>query len=70
MQLVERQTFPLVPRRRPVGLPFGDLPSRRRGHGGDVVGTRPYEIGDPISTIDWFASASARGFDSHGNGGS
>jgi uncharacterized protein (DUF58 family) len=57
MQLVERQTFPLVPRRRPVGLPFGDLPSRRRGHGGDVVGTRPYEIGDPISTIDWFASA-------------
>ena len=53
----ERQTFPLVPRRRLVGLPFGDLASRRRGHGSDVIGTRPYEIGDPVSTIDWFASA-------------
>ncbi len=53
----ERQTFPLVPRRRPVGLPFGDLPSRRRGHGSDIIGTRPYEIGDVVSTIDWFASA-------------
>jgi uncharacterized protein (DUF58 family) len=53
----ERHTFPLVPRRRLVGLPFGDLPSRRRGYGGDVIGTRPYEIGDPVSTIDWFASA-------------
>jgi len=53
----ERQTFPLIPRRRLVGLPFGDLPSRRRGHGSDVIGTRPYEIGDPVSTIDWFATA-------------
>lgn len=53
----ERQTFPLVPRRRPVGLPFGDLPSRRRGHGSDIIGTRPYEIGDAVATIDWFASA-------------
>jgi uncharacterized protein (DUF58 family) len=54
----ERQTFPLVPlRRRVVGLPFGDLPSRRRGAGGDVIGTRPYEVGDPVSTIDWFATA-------------
>jgi uncharacterized protein (DUF58 family) len=53
----ERQTFPLVPRRRLVGLPFGDLASRRRGHGSDVIGTRAYEIGDPVSQIDWFASA-------------
>ena len=53
----ERQTFSLVPRRRLVGLPFGDLPSRRRGVGSDVIGTRPYEPGDPVSTIDWFASA-------------
>src|SRR5207253_11467067 len=53
----ERQTFPLIPRRRLVGLPFGDLPSRRRGHGSDIIGTRPYEIGDVVSTIDWFASA-------------
>ena len=54
----ERQTFPLVPRRRRlVGLPFGDLPSRRRGAGGDVIGARPYVAGDPVSTIDWFATA-------------
>ena len=57
MATPERPTFPLVPRRRLVGLPFGDLPSRRRGHGSDVIGTRAYEIGDPVSTIDWFASA-------------
>jgi len=53
----ERRTFPLVPRRRLIGLPFGDLPSRRRGHGSDIVGTRLYEPGDPVSSIDWFASA-------------
>ena len=53
----ERRTFPLVPRRRLTGLPFGDLPSRRRGPGSDVIGSRPYEPGDPVSTIDWFATA-------------
>ncbi|MHB8642458.1 MAG: DUF58 domain-containing protein [Gaiellaceae bacterium] len=53
----ERQTFPLVPRRRLVGLPFGDLASRRRGHGSDVIGTRAYATGDPVASIDWFASA-------------
>src|SRR5260221_8406871 len=52
-----RQTFPLGPRRRLVGLPFGDLPSRRRGHGSDVIGTRAYETGDPVASIDWFATA-------------
>jgi uncharacterized protein (DUF58 family) len=62
----ERRTFPLVPRRRLTGLPFGDLPSRRRGHGSEVIGSRLYEPGDPVSTIDWFASArlsEARGGD-------
>jgi uncharacterized protein (DUF58 family) len=62
----ERRTFPLVPRRRLTGLPFGDLPSRRRGHGSEVIGSRLYEPGDPVSTIDWFASArlsAARGGD-------
>jgi uncharacterized protein (DUF58 family) len=62
----ERRTFPLVPRRRLTGLPFGDLPSRRRGHGSEVIGSRLYEPGDPVSTIDWFASArlsAARGDD-------
>lgn len=57
MSTRERRTFPLVPRRRLTGLPFGDLPSRRRGHGSEVIGSRPYEPGDPVSTIDWFASA-------------
>jgi uncharacterized protein (DUF58 family) len=54
-----RHTFPLVPRRRLAGLPFGDLPSRRRGRGSDIIGTRPYQSGDPITSIDWFASARA-----------
>jgi uncharacterized protein (DUF58 family) len=53
----ERRAFPLVPRRRLTGLPFGDLPGRRRGHGIDVLGDRPYEPGDPVAAIDWFASA-------------
>jgi uncharacterized protein (DUF58 family) len=57
MSVRERRIFPLVPRRRLTGLPFGDLPSRRRGQGGDVIGSRPYEPRDPVSTIDWFATA-------------
>jgi uncharacterized protein (DUF58 family) len=57
MSTRERRTFPLVPRRRLTGLPFGDLPGSRRGHGNDVIGSRPYEPRDPVSTIDWFASA-------------
>jgi uncharacterized protein (DUF58 family) len=36
---------------------MGNLPSRRRGHGSEVIGSRPYVPGDPVSTIDWFASA-------------
>jgi uncharacterized protein (DUF58 family) len=53
----ERRAFPLVPRHRLTMLPFGDLPGRRRGHGTEVIGARPYEPGDPVTTIDWFASA-------------
>lgn len=53
----ERRTFPLVPRRRRTGLPFGDLPGRRRGHGSEVISHRPYEPGDPVSAIDWSATA-------------
>jgi len=52
-----RRTFPLVPRRRLIGLPFGQVASRRRGRGSDVIGHRPYERGDPVTTIDWPASA-------------
>jgi uncharacterized protein (DUF58 family) len=50
-------TFPLIPRRRVLGLPFGGLHSLRRGIGSDVAGSRPYEAGDDIDEIDWYASA-------------
>lgn len=53
----ERRPFPLVPRRRRTGLPFGDLPGRRRGAGSEVIAHRPYEPGDPVSAIDWAATA-------------
>jgi uncharacterized protein (DUF58 family) len=61
-----RTTFPLVPRHRLAGLPFGVARSVRRGRGSDLAGSRPYAPGDPISTIDWRASArlsTARGDD-------
>jgi uncharacterized protein (DUF58 family) len=51
------QTFPLTPRRRLVGLPFGAMHSARRGSGSDVAGTRPYLPGDDVRGIDWAASA-------------
>lgn len=50
-------TFPLIPRRRVLGLPFGGLTSARRGAGSDVAGSRPYQPGDNIDRIDWAASA-------------
>jgi uncharacterized protein (DUF58 family) len=52
-----RTVVPLVPRYRVTGLPFGGSPSRRRGHGSEVAGSRAYVRGDPVSTIDWRASA-------------
>ena len=50
-------TFPLIPRRRVLGLPFGGLHSLRRGLGSDIAGSRPYEPGDDIDKIDWATSA-------------
>jgi uncharacterized protein (DUF58 family) len=50
-------TFPLIPRRRVLGLPFGGLHSIRRGLGSDVASSRPYEPGDDVGKIDWAASA-------------
>ena len=50
-------TFPLIPRRRVLGLPFGGLHSLRRGLGSDVAGSRPYQPGDDVDRIDWYASA-------------
>src|SRR3954471_16381448 len=55
--MAERQPFPLVPRWRLTGLPFGEQPSVRRGPGSDVAGSRPYVPGDPVSSIDWYATA-------------
>lgn len=54
---VKRAGFPLVPRRRIVGLAFGSLQGARRGAGSDVAGTRPYVRGDDVDSIHWGASA-------------
>jgi uncharacterized protein (DUF58 family) len=50
-------TFPLVPRRRVIGLAFGGVRSARRGVGSDVAGSRVYVPGDDVAWIDWAASA-------------
>jgi uncharacterized protein (DUF58 family) len=58
--------FPLVPRRRVVGLAFGGVRSVRRGGGSDVASTREYRPGDDVAWMDWAASArlsAARGTD-------
>jgi hypothetical protein len=49
--------FPLVPRRRVIGLAFGGVRSVRRGGGSDVAGSRRYVPGDNLAWIDWAASA-------------
>ena len=58
--------FPLIPRRRVLGLAFGGVRSVRRGIGSDVVSTREYRPGDDVAWMDWAASArlsAARGSD-------
>jgi uncharacterized protein (DUF58 family) len=58
--------FPLVPRRRVIGLAFGGVRSVRRGVGSDVASTREYRPGDDVGWMDWAASArlsAARGSD-------
>ncbi len=58
--------FPLVPRRRVIGLAFGGVRSVRRGIGSDVASTREYRPGDDLAWMDWSASArlsAARGAD-------
>jgi hypothetical protein len=49
--------FPLIPRRRVIGLAFGGVRSLRRGPGSDVAGSRRYVPGDNLAWIDWAASA-------------
>jgi len=58
--------FPLIPRRRVIGLAFGGVRSVRRGAGSDVASTREYHPGDDLASMDWAASAklsAARGSD-------
>jgi uncharacterized protein (DUF58 family) len=58
--------FPLIPRRRVIGLAFGGVRSARRGVGSDVASTREYQPGDDVAWMDWAASAklsAARGTD-------
>jgi uncharacterized protein (DUF58 family) len=60
------RVFPLVLRRRFLGVQLGETGSRRRGHGDEVAGSRPYRPGDRSSWIDRAASArlsAARGSD-------
>jgi uncharacterized protein (DUF58 family) len=60
------RTFPLVPRRRFLGVQLGETRSRRRGPGDETAGSRPYRPGDRPEWIDWAASArlsAARGTD-------
>ena len=47
----------LEPHVRIIGSLFGSSPSRRRGTSDDVVGGRPYQIGDDVRRIDWATSA-------------
>jgi uncharacterized protein (DUF58 family) len=49
--------FPLIPRRRVIGLAFGGIRSIRRGSGSDVAGSRQYVPGDNLAWIDWATSA-------------
>src|SRR5215212_2259824 len=58
--------FPLVPRRRFLGVQFGRRRTSRRGDGDEIAGTRPYKPGDLTAHIHWAASArlsEARGTD-------
>jgi uncharacterized protein (DUF58 family) len=63
---MQRGVFPLIPRRRVIGLAFGGVRSARRGVGSDVASSREYRPGDQVGWIDWAASArlsAARGAD-------
>lgn len=50
-------TFPLVSRRRLIGLAFGSMHGARRGSGSDIAGSRAYVAGDDPHRIDWGSSA-------------
>jgi len=54
---VTAAVFPLIPRRRVIGLAFGGVRSVRRGIGFDVASSREYRPGDDVAWMDWAASA-------------
>jgi Protein of unknown function DUF58 len=54
---VSGATFPLIPRRRVIGLAFGGVRSARRGIGSDIASSRDYRPGDDVAWMDWAASA-------------
>ena len=66
MSAAAPRPFPLVPRRRFLGVQFGRRRTSRRGDGDEIAGTRPYNPGDLTAHIHWAASArlsEARGTD-------
>ena len=66
MSAAAPRPFPLVPRRRFLGVQFGRRRTARRGDGDEIAGTRPYQPGDLTAHIHWAASArlsEARGTD-------
>jgi hypothetical protein len=54
---VSAAVFPLIPRRRVIGLAFGGVRSVRRGVGSDIASSREYRPGDDVAWMDWAASA-------------
>jgi uncharacterized protein (DUF58 family) len=50
-------TFPLRPRRRVSGRPYGTMRASRRGGRSDPVSSRPYRPGDDLRLVDRHASA-------------
>jgi uncharacterized protein (DUF58 family) len=50
-------TFPLVSRRRLIGLAFGSMHGARRGSWSDIAGSKAYAAGDDPHRIDWASSA-------------
>jgi uncharacterized protein (DUF58 family) len=50
-------TFPLISRRRGIGVSGRTRTSTYRGSGYETASSRPYQPGDPMRAIDWNASA-------------
>jgi uncharacterized protein (DUF58 family) len=50
-------TFPLIPRKRGIGISGGSRTSSHRGSGYEIASSRLYQRGDSMRSIDWAASA-------------